>query len=239
MAATVEVSSLAEAREQAFDAAADLRRLGQAHEAALHRIRTFELEARVRRPALDAALDKLSQNVERKLEVLMAEHVRDFCLDTLPSHVADELLSRAGDIARLEVLRRAAATVPDSAFFAVPEFTVELRLKLARVAHRRLVDEVMASYRPVQAITGLLDSLERAEAKKSGTVYDPMLGREVQQHVAPHEREAFEAARAAEMASLEPLLIEATGPALEAAERVRAAIAEVDAALSGEPAPES
>jgi hypothetical protein len=97
----------------------------------------------------------------------------------------------------------------------------------------------MASYRPVQVITGLLDSLERLEAKKPGMVYDPVLMREVQQHVGPHEREAFEAARHAEMQSLEPLLRDATTPAVEVAERVRSAVAEVDAALRGEFEPET
>lgn len=153
--------------------------------------------------------------------------------------MADELRSRAGDVATLEVLRRVAAALPDSAFHPRGEFTVELRARAARAAQRRLVDEVMASYRLVEVITGLLDSLARLEAKKPGMVYDPMLMREVQQHVGPHEREAFEAARAAEMAALEPLLRDATAPAVEAAERVRGAVAEVDAALRGEFVPES
>jgi hypothetical protein len=238
MAATTEVSSLAEAREAAFDAAADLRALGRAHEAALARIRALEQESRVRRPALDAALVKLVAGAEWELEALLAKNVRVMILGELPVHVADELRSRAGDIARLEVLRRAAAALPDSAFHPLEEFTLELRAKAARAAQRTLVDEVMASYRLVEVITGLLGSLERLEAKQPGMVYDPMLMREVQQHVGPHEREVFEAARHAEMQSLEPLLRDATAPAVDAAERVRSAVAKVDAALRGEFEPE-
>jgi hypothetical protein len=115
MAATTEVSSLAEAREAAFDAAADLRALGRAHEAALARILTLEQESLVRRPALDAALVKLVAGAEWKVEAQLTENVRALVFAELPSHVADELRSRAGDVATLEVLRRVAAALPDSA----------------------------------------------------------------------------------------------------------------------------
>jgi hypothetical protein len=71
-------------------------------------------------------------------------------------------------------------------------------------------------------------------------VADPLLpGHKVQQSVEPHEREAFEAARAAEIAALERLLRDAIAPAVEAVERVRRAIGEVDAALRGEFEPET
>jgi hypothetical protein len=207
MAATTEATpTLDETRAEAFDAAADLRSLGRAHDAALLRIRALEQGSLVRRPALDAAIDKLLPHVERRLEALVAKNVRPMVFGELPSHVADEMRTLAGDVARLEVLRRAAATVPDDAFFVVPEFTVELRVRAARLAQRRLVDEVMASYRPAEVITGLLDALEKTERAKPGEPepqWIPGLPPQAQPrptHVTVQEREAFEAARAAKRA---------------------------------------
>jgi hypothetical protein len=246
MPATTEVTpaesaSLAEAREAAFDAARDLQTLQHADQGATYAIDTFDEDSRVTRKTLDAAIGGLLPRAGHRLQALVGEHRRELCLGTLPPHVRDEFMSRADDVVRLGALRKAAGTLPDDAFSRLPLFVAQERIEKARAVQRRLASEVGEARRAAQRVTGLLDAVEKIEAKQPGLPPDSMLtpsqqaAMRARTPVGADEREAFEVGRQAELLALQPLLEDATAKAVELAERVRTARAEVDAALHGKP----